>query len=85
MSLSKNRKAALAKVEKDKLYAPVEAMNLVKECSSAKFDETVEVHFRLGIAHGLQLRNQGCRTQPACPNLQCANNAHCLLRGFPLP
>ena len=30
MSLSKNRKAALAKVEKDKLYAPVEAMNLVK-------------------------------------------------------
>ncbi len=49
MSLSKNRKAALAKVEKDKLYAPVEAMNLVKECSSAKFDETVEVHFRLGI------------------------------------
>ena len=49
MSLSKNRKAALAKVEKDKLYAPVEAMNLVKECSSANFDETVEVHFRLGI------------------------------------
>lgn len=49
MSLSKNRKAALAKVEKDKLYAPVDAMNLVKECSSAKFDETVEVHFRLGI------------------------------------
>ena len=44
MSLSKNRKAALAKVEKDKLYAPVEAMNLVKECSSAKFDETVEDH-----------------------------------------
>ena len=41
---SKNRKAALAKVEKDKLYAPVEAMNLVKECFSAKFDETVEVH-----------------------------------------
>lgn len=49
MSLSKNRKAALAKIDADKLYAPVEALSLVKECASAKFDETVEVHFRLGI------------------------------------
>lgn len=49
MALSKNRKAALEKVEKDKLYAPIEALQLVKEISSAKFDETVEVHFRLGI------------------------------------
>lgn len=49
MSLSKNRKAVLAKIDNEKLYAPLEAMNLVKECCTAKFDETVEVHFRLGI------------------------------------
>ncbi len=49
MSLSKNRKAALAKIDTEKLYAPLEAMSLVKECCTAKFDETVEVHFRLGI------------------------------------
>lgn len=49
MSLSKNRKAALAKIDAEKLYAPLEAMSLVKECCTAKFDETVEVHFRLGI------------------------------------
>lgn len=30
-------------------YAPLEALTLVKEVSTAKFDETVEAHFRLGI------------------------------------
>ena len=31
------------------LYTPLEALKLVKELSGAKFDETVEAHFRLGI------------------------------------
>ena len=45
----KNRAAALEKIEADKLYAPLEAFTLLKDIASAKFDETVEAHFRLGI------------------------------------
>jgi large subunit ribosomal protein L1 len=37
------------KVDTEKLYAPEEALPLVKELSSAKFDETVEVHIRTGV------------------------------------
>ncbi len=47
--LSKNQKAQREKIEADKLYTPLEALKLAKEISSAKFDETIEVHFRLGI------------------------------------
>ncbi|WP_417046654.1 50S ribosomal protein L1 [Enorma massiliensis] len=45
----KNFRAAAEKVEKFKLYSPLEAVKLVKEVAPAKFDETVEAHFRLGI------------------------------------
>ncbi len=45
----KNFRAAAEKVEKFKLYTPLEAVRLVKEIAPAKFDETVEAHFRLGI------------------------------------
>ena len=45
----KNFRAAAEKVEKFKLYSPLEAVRLVKEIAPAKFDETVEAHFRLGI------------------------------------
>lgn len=47
--LTKNKKAALEKIEPGKLYAPLAAIELAKEISTAKFDETVEAHFRLGI------------------------------------
>jgi large subunit ribosomal protein L1 len=40
---------ALEKIDCEKLYAPQEALALIKETSYAKFDETVEVHFRLGV------------------------------------
>jgi large subunit ribosomal protein L1 len=40
---------ALAKVDREKFYAPQEAIGLVKETSYANFDETVEIHFRLGV------------------------------------
>jgi large subunit ribosomal protein L1 len=36
-------------VEQEKLYGPKEAVALAKKTSFAKFDETVEIHFRLGV------------------------------------
>lgn len=45
----KNYKEAFEKVDRTKTYSPEEALRLVKEASYAKFDETVEVHLRLGV------------------------------------
>ncbi len=36
-------------IEKTRLYDPSEAMDLVTKTSKAKFDETIEVHVRLGV------------------------------------
>ncbi len=47
--LSKKRKAANAKVDPDKLYALEEAMALVKEVNTTKFDASVDLHLRLGL------------------------------------
>lgn len=41
--------AAAAKVNIDKLYDPKEAMALVRETATTKFDSTVEVHIRTGL------------------------------------
>jgi large subunit ribosomal protein L1 len=46
---SKAYKAAAEKVDKSKLYSPLEAVNLAKETSSTKTDATVEVAVRLGV------------------------------------
>jgi large subunit ribosomal protein L1 len=40
---------ARAAIDREKLYAPAEAIGLLKSLPNAKFDETVEVHFRLGL------------------------------------
>lgn len=40
---------ARAQVDREKLYSPVEAIRLLKSMETAKFDETVECHFRLGL------------------------------------
>jgi large subunit ribosomal protein L1 len=36
-------------IEPGRLYTPLEGVRLLKSLESAKFDETVEVHFRLGV------------------------------------
>ena len=45
----KKYQEAASKVNRDQLYSPAEAIKLVQETSFAKFDETVELHMRLGI------------------------------------
>ncbi len=45
----KRFKQAVGMVDRDRLYLPVEAIRLLKQLPTAKFDETVEVAFRLGI------------------------------------
>ena len=49
MALSKRRKALEAKVDRNKLYALNDALNLVKETSNAKFNESVDVAVNLGV------------------------------------
>ena len=47
--MGKKYKDSIALIEKSKLYDPSEAMDLVCKTAKAKFDETVEVHIRLGV------------------------------------
>ena len=47
--VSKKRAAALAKIEPEKQYQLSEAMSLVKEVNTAKFNASVDVHVRLGV------------------------------------
>jgi len=49
MKLSKNRKAAAAKVDQAKRYTVEEAVTLVRTMAFAKFDESVDVAVRLGV------------------------------------
>jgi large subunit ribosomal protein L1 len=46
---SKRFNEALTKVDRDAVYQPDEAVKLVKETATAKFNETVEVHLRMGV------------------------------------
>jgi large subunit ribosomal protein L1 len=41
--------AASAKVDRNQLYTPADAIALAKDTSTVGFDATVEVHFRLGV------------------------------------
>jgi large subunit ribosomal protein L1 len=40
---------ASGQFDREQLYTPAEAIRLLKSMETAKFDETVEVHFRLGL------------------------------------
>ncbi len=47
--ISKKRKVAEAKVDASKLYSLEEALALVKEVNTTKFDASVDMHVRLGV------------------------------------
>jgi len=49
MAIGKRLRETRAKVDKDLIHSPLEAVKLAKEVATAKFDETVEAHFRLGL------------------------------------
>src|SRR5499427_2721080 len=47
--LTKRQKAMQGKAESTKLYPILDALSLVKECATAKFDESIDVAVQLGI------------------------------------
>jgi len=49
MAITKKRKIATAKVDKNKAYTLKDASTLVKEVNTTKFDASVDLHIRLGI------------------------------------
>jgi len=63
--LSKRMAALSTKIE-DRIYAPLEALSIIKENANAKFDETIEAHIRLGIDP--KYTDQQLRTTVALPH-----------------
>ncbi len=49
MAHGKRYASAYDQVDRDKRYEPSEAVSLLKQTASAKFDESVEVHMKLGL------------------------------------
>jgi len=45
----KKYQEALKKIDRSRLYTPLLAIRLLKENATARFDETAEVHIRLGV------------------------------------
>ena len=45
----KNYRAARAAIDRERQYSPAEAIRLLKSFPDKKFDETIEVHFNLGL------------------------------------
>ena len=83
--LSKRVKANAAKYDLSKHYPVLEALEAVKACANAKFDESVD---GLGVLHGLgDVRGHGTdlrvRHQAARPEdlAQLTHNAHRIRRG----
>jgi large subunit ribosomal protein L1 len=49
MKRSKSYRAAEEKIDRDRLYGPLEAVRIAKDTSKTKYDATVEVAMRLGV------------------------------------
>jgi large subunit ribosomal protein L1 len=49
MAHGKRYREAYEKIDRTTAYPPAEAIHLIKETAGAKFDETVELHIRLGV------------------------------------
>jgi len=49
IKLTKKRKVALSKIDKNTVYALADAAALVKEISNTKFDSSVDIDVRLGV------------------------------------
>jgi large subunit ribosomal protein L1 len=45
----KKYRQARAQIDREQAYSPLETVRLIKSFEAAKFDETVEAHFRLGL------------------------------------
>ena len=62
----KRYRASYEQVDRERTYAPVEAVRLIKGFGTAKFDETVEVHIRTGL--NVRHADQQLRGTIALPN-----------------
>ena len=49
MSHGKNYRNARAQIDREQVYSPADAVRMLKSFPAAKFDETVEAHFNLGL------------------------------------
>jgi large subunit ribosomal protein L1 len=45
----KRYREARGAIDRERVYSPLEAVRILKSAPAAKFDETVEVHYRLGL------------------------------------
>ena len=62
----KKYREALGQVDRERLYAPDEALRLVKEVKRSKFDESVEIHVRTGL--NVRHADEQLRGTVALPN-----------------
>jgi len=52
--ITKKQKALEGKVDSNKLYPLSDAISIVKECATAKFDESIDVAVQLGNKERIQ-------------------------------
>ena len=62
----KRFKEQLSKVDRERIYSPGEAIRLIKDTGSTKFDETVEAHVRTGL--NVRHADQQLRSTISFPN-----------------